>query len=139
MSYQDDTPVTSGEVTVRHTFTRDAEGFIETTHEIPASGVVTLDFQPPLDDDVVSLALEARFQELTQWLGEITRAQSPTDAFLQVTLLTQEPKVLPVHVVETDPLGLLLLVLLWEIPACIPIRMPFISSCRPCRTTFSIL
>ncbi|ROT62853.1 TEP isoform 2 [Penaeus vannamei] len=105
VSYQDDTPVTSGEVTVRHTFTRDAEGFIETTHEIPASGVVTLDFQPPLDDDVVSLALEARFQELTQWLGEITRAQSPTDAFLQVTLLTQEPKVLPVHVVETDPLG----------------------------------
>ncbi|XP_069971751.1 thioester-containing protein 1 allele R1 isoform X4 [Penaeus vannamei] len=93
VSYQDDTPVTSGEVTVRHTFTRDAEGFIETTHEIPASGVVTLDFQPPLDDDVVSLALEARFQELTQWLGEITRAQSPTDAFLQVTLLTQEPKV----------------------------------------------
>lgn len=124
---------------MRHTFTRDAEGFIETTHEIPASGVVTLDFQPPLDDDVVSLALEARFQELTQWLGEITRAQSPTDAFLQVTLLTQEPKVLPVHVVETDPLGLLLLVLLWEIPAFIPICMPFISSCRPCRTTFSIL
>lgn len=107
MSYQDDTPVTSGEVTVRHTFTRDAEGFIETTHEIPASGIVTLNFQPPLDDDVVSLALEARFQELTQWLGEITRAQSPTDAFLQVTLLTQSPKVLPAQVAETDPLGLL--------------------------------
>lgn len=108
VSYQDDTPVTSGEVTVRHTFTRDAEGFIETTHEIPASGVVTLDFQPPLDDDVVSLALEARFQELTQWLGEITRAQSPTDAFLQVTLLTQEPKVgedVDLMLTTTKPVG----------------------------------
>ncbi|XP_068218547.1 LOW QUALITY PROTEIN: CD109 antigen-like [Palaemon carinicauda] len=93
VSYQDDTPVTSGEVTVRHTFTRDVEDFVETVYEIPSNGIVTLEFTPPLDDDVVSLALEARYLELTQWLGDIIKAQSPTNAFLQATLLTQNPKV----------------------------------------------
>ncbi|XP_064090445.1 CD109 antigen-like isoform X2 [Macrobrachium nipponense] len=89
VSYQDDTPVTSGEVTIRHTFTRDVEKFEETVYTIPENGIVTLEFTPPLDDDVVSLALEAQYLELTQWLGDIIRAQSPTNAFLQATLLTQ--------------------------------------------------
>lgn len=93
VSYQDDTPVTSGEVTVRHTFTRDADGFTETVYAIPPNGIITLEFTPPLEENVVSLALEARYLELTQWLGEIIRAQSPTNAFLQATLLTQNPKV----------------------------------------------
>lgn len=93
MSYQDDTPITSGEVTVRHSFTRDPSGFVEEVHQIPPSGVITLDFLPPLDEDVVSLALEARFKDLTQWLGDIIRAQSPSNSFLQATLLTPNPKV----------------------------------------------
>ncbi|XP_071544261.1 CD109 antigen-like isoform X6 [Panulirus ornatus] len=93
VSYQDDTPVTSGEVTVRHTFYRDPDGYTEEVHTIPPTGVITLEFQPPMDGDVVSLALEARYLELTQWLGDIIRAQSPTNAFLQATLITQNPKV----------------------------------------------
>nr|XP_045619400.1 CD109 antigen-like isoform X4 [Procambarus clarkii] len=93
VSYQDDTPVTSGEVTVRHTFTRNQEDFTEKVHVIPPTGIITLEFLPPLDDDVLSLALEARYLELTQWLGDIIRAQSPTNAFLQATLITQNPKV----------------------------------------------
>nr|AEC50086.1 TEP isoform 2 [Pacifastacus leniusculus] len=93
VSYQDDTPVTSGEVTVRHTFTRNQEDFVEKVHTIPPTGIITLEFLPPLDDDVLSLALEARYLELTQWLGDIIRAQSPTNAFLQATLITQNPKV----------------------------------------------
>ncbi|XP_053627278.1 thioester-containing protein 1 allele R1 isoform X4 [Cherax quadricarinatus] len=93
VSYQDDTPVTSGEVSVRHTFTRNQEDFVENVHTIPPSGIITLEFLPPLDDDVLSLALEARYLDLTQWLGDIIRAQSPTNAFLQATLITQNPKV----------------------------------------------
>lgn len=93
MSYQDDTPITTGEVTVRHTFYRDPDSYVEAVHAIPPSGIVTLEFVPPLDDDVVSLALEARFKNLTHWLGDIIRAQSPSNSFLQATLLTQNPKV----------------------------------------------
>lgn len=93
VSYQDDTPITTGEVTLRHTFSRDPDGFIETVYSIPPSGIVTLEFTPPLGEDAVSLALEAKYLELTQWLGDIIRAQSPTNAFLQATLLTQNPKV----------------------------------------------
>ncbi|CAL4124700.1 unnamed protein product, partial [Meganyctiphanes norvegica] len=93
VSYQDDTPVRSGEVTVRHAFSHDQKDFIETTHTIPSTGIVQLDFLPPLDNEVQNMALEAQFMDLTQWLGDITRAQSPTNAFLQATLLTAEPKV----------------------------------------------
>lgn len=92
VSYQDDTPITSGEVTVRHSFTRDPSGFTEEVHAIPPSGVITLELTPPLDEDVVVLALEARYKDLTQWLGEIVRAQSPSNSFLQATLLTQNPR-----------------------------------------------
>ncbi|KAK8376817.1 hypothetical protein O3P69_010030 [Scylla paramamosain] len=56
-------------------------------------GIVTLEFTPPLDDSVVSLALEARYKDLTQWLGDIVRAQSPSNSFLQATLLTENPRV----------------------------------------------
>ncbi|XP_071544255.1 CD109 antigen-like isoform X2 [Panulirus ornatus] len=108
VSYQDDTPVTSGEVTVRHTFYRDPDGYTEEVHTIPPTGVITLEFQPPMDGDVVSLALEARYLELTQWLGDIIRAQSPTNAFLQATLITQNPKVgeeVEVIVDTTPPVG----------------------------------
>ncbi|XP_063878057.1 CD109 antigen-like isoform X2 [Scylla paramamosain] len=93
VSYQDDTPITSGEVTVRHSFTRDPSGFTEEVHAIEPSGIVTLEFTPPLDDSVVSLALEARYKDLTQWLGDIVRAQSPSNSFLQATLLTENPRV----------------------------------------------
>ncbi|KAK4294086.1 hypothetical protein Pmani_033266 [Petrolisthes manimaculis] len=93
VSYQDDTPITSGEVTIRHTFYRDPNSYIDVVHTIPPSGIVTLEFHPPLDEDVVSLALEANFKNLTQWLGDIIRAQSPSNSFLQATLLTQNPKV----------------------------------------------
>lgn len=93
VAYQDDTPVTSGEVKVRHTFSRDPDGYTEEVHTIPPSGIVTLEFLPPLGEDVISLALEAQYMELTQWLGDITRAQSPSNAFLQATLITQNPEV----------------------------------------------
>lgn len=91
--YQDDTPVTSGEVTVRHTFSRDPNKYTEVVHTIPPSGIVTLEFLPPLDEEVLSLALEARYLNLTQWMGDIIRAQSPSNSFLQATLLTQNPRV----------------------------------------------
>ena len=93
VSYQDDTPITSGEVTVRHSFTRDPSGFTEEVHTIEPSGIVTLQFTPPLDESVVSLALEAKYKDLTQWLGDIVRAQSPSNSFLQATLLTENPRV----------------------------------------------
>ncbi|XP_050711942.1 thioester-containing protein 1 allele S3-like isoform X2 [Eriocheir sinensis] len=92
VAYQDDTPITAGEVTVRHSFTRDPNGFKEEVHQIPESGIITLDFLPPLNDEVVSLALEARYKDLTHWLGDIVRAQSPSNSFLQATLLTQNPR-----------------------------------------------
>ncbi|MCL4121578.1 UNVERIFIED_CONTAM: hypothetical protein GTU68_018201, partial [Idotea baltica] len=93
MSYHDDSPVREGEVIVRHAFSRDQSDFIESRHQVPPNGIVPLAFYPPLNDDVHNLALEAQFGNLTQWLADLTRAQSPSNSFLQATLLTQYPKV----------------------------------------------
>ena len=92
MAKQDDTPIQSGSVTVRHAFSKDPADFVETVHEIPTSGIVTLEFFPPLDEEVLNLALEAQYKNLTQWLADLTRSQSPSNTFLQATLLTQNPQ-----------------------------------------------
>ncbi|KAB7494034.1 Antigen, partial [Armadillidium nasatum] len=93
LSYHDDTPVRSGEVTIRHAFSRDQSKFVESIHRVPSNGIVPLTFFPPLDENVLNLALEAQYGNLTQWLADITRAQSPSNSFLQATLLTENPKV----------------------------------------------
>ncbi|KAF2347892.1 Alpha-2-macroglobulin N-terminal [Trinorchestia longiramus] len=95
LSYQDGRPVTSGELIVRHAFVRDDSAFIETRHQVPPTGLVTLSMYPPLERPGPSwtLALEATYGALTQWLGEVPRAHSPAGAFLQATLLTERPTV----------------------------------------------
>ncbi|XP_076058869.1 CD109 antigen-like [Oratosquilla oratoria] len=89
VAYQDDSPVQSGNVTIRHGFTHNTKP-IETVYEIPESGIIPLEFYPPLDDDAQSLVIEAQYLDLTQWLGDIKRALSPSNSYLQASLMTQD-------------------------------------------------
>ncbi|XP_018012314.1 CD109 antigen [Hyalella azteca] len=58
-------------------------------------GLVQLVLSPPLEGPgpTYTLGLEATYGALTQWLGEVPRAHSPTGAFLQASVLTPAPTV----------------------------------------------
>ncbi len=92
---QDNTPVQDdlNEVTVRWGFTANTDDYNTTVFDIPEDGIIRLDFNPPDAVRADLLGIEATYKDLTQWFSTIPKAISPSNNYLQATLLTPKPQV----------------------------------------------
>ncbi len=92
---QDDKPVQDdlNEVSVNWGFSADTSAYNVTSHSIPSDGVIELSFDSPTSPLNDLLGIEATYKDLTQWFSTIPRAVSPSNNFIQTSLLTPKPEV----------------------------------------------
>lgn len=96
VSSQDDIPINDNSIDalkVKHGFTYSHEEYETSYYKIPPTGLVTLTFQAPNNDSLNVLGIEATYKELTEWFPTVQRALSPSNTYLDASLLTKNPKV----------------------------------------------
>ncbi|XP_034243701.1 CD109 antigen isoform X1 [Thrips palmi] len=108
VAHHDGTPVQDdiNPVTFRYGYTWDTDKYTSFERPLPRSGIVKVDFFPP--SDAVTLGIEARYLDLTEWFSTIDAALSPSSSFVQAVLVTQNPKVnedVEIEVNSTSPLS----------------------------------
>lgn len=93
---QDDVPVSDPNpkaLLVKHGFSYNHEEFNTSYHSIPPNGLVTLTFIAPPDEEKYVLGIEATYKELTEWFPTVQKALSVNNAYLEVDIKTENPKV----------------------------------------------
>ncbi|KAK3922691.1 CD109 antigen [Frankliniella fusca] len=108
VAHHDGSPVQDdvNPVTFRYGYTWDTDKYTAFDRPLPRNGIVRVDFYPPAD--AVTLGIEARYLDLTEWFSTIDASISPSGNFLQASLVTQNPKVnedVEVEVNSTTPLS----------------------------------
>ena len=96
VSSQDDVPINDPSLDalkVKHGFTYSHDEYETTYHRIPPTGLVTLTFQPPNNESYHVLGIEATYKELTEWFPTVQRALSPSNTYLEASIITKNPKV----------------------------------------------
>ncbi|XP_067120977.1 CD109 antigen [Centruroides vittatus] len=113
VAHQDDKPLTedNAELILKHGYTYNDEKWSASVYKIPKNGLVKLEFYPPHKIDNASvkvLNIQAEFHNHTYYISNIDAAISPSDNFIQATLLTQNPKIDEEAILEvnaTEPLN----------------------------------
>lgn len=93
---QDDVPVSDSNpkaLLVKHGFSYNHEEYNSSYHSIPPNGLVTMTFIAPPDEEKYVLGIEATYKELTEWFPTVQKALSVTNAYLEVDIKTENPKV----------------------------------------------
>ncbi|XP_052132261.1 CD109 antigen [Frankliniella occidentalis] len=108
VAHHDGTPVQDdvNPVSFRYGYTWDTDKYLSFDKPLPRNGIVRVDFYPPAD--AVTLGIEARYLDLTEWFSTIDASISPSSNFIQASLVTQNPKVnedVEVEVNSTAPLS----------------------------------
>ncbi|ODM93569.1 hypothetical protein Ocin01_13117 [Orchesella cincta] len=115
---QDDVPISDPNpkaLLVKHGFSYNHEEYNSSYHSVPSNGLVTLTFNAPTDEDKYVLGIEATYKELTEWFPTVQKALSVTNAYLEVDIKTENPKVngeIEVNVHTTVPLDTLYYILI---------------------------
>lgn len=112
VAHQDDKPVTeeNAELILKYGYSYN-EQRNSSVYTIPKNGLVKLEFYPPHKNDpnwpMKILHIQAEFHNHTYYLSNVDAAISPSNNFIQVTLLTQDPKIDQEAILEvnaTEPL-----------------------------------
>lgn len=93
---QEDVPISDANpraLLVKHGFSYNHEDFNSSYHSIPSSGLVTLTFNAPTDEEKYVLGIEATYKDLTEWFPTVQKALSVTNAYLEVDINTESPRV----------------------------------------------
>ena len=95
VAYQDDTPVQDdlNQVHVKWGFSPDPKNYNSTEFDIPADGIIEMQFNPPTRVPADILGIEATYKNLTQWFSTIPVARSQSGIFVQGKLRTVNPAV----------------------------------------------
>ncbi|XP_035230525.1 CD109 antigen-like, partial [Stegodyphus dumicola] len=107
---QDDTPASDGnrQLELKYGYTVREQEWRTAFYTVPRNGLVKLEFLPPNEPDVTFLNMRAVFQGQTYYLDRIDAALSPSNNFIQVSLITQNPKVqqnIEMEVNATEPIN----------------------------------
>ncbi|KFM80556.1 CD109 antigen, partial [Stegodyphus mimosarum] len=107
---QDDTPASDGnrQLELKYGYTVREQEWRTAFYTVPSNGLVKLEFLPPNEPDVTFLNMRAVFQGQTYYLDRIDAALSPSNNFIQVSLITQNPKVqqnIEMEVNATEPIN----------------------------------
>ncbi|XP_025405669.1 CD109 antigen-like isoform X2 [Sipha flava] len=93
VSHHDGTPVhdQKNPVIVRHGYSNEEVDYKENKYMLPNNGLIPLVYYPP--SDAVSLGFEMKYMDLTEWFPSIGAAHSPSNTYVQATVLTENPTV----------------------------------------------
>jgi len=95
---QDDVPIQDPNpngLQIKHGFSYNHEEYQTQYYPIPSNGIVSLSFDSPNNASVNALGMEATYKDLTEWFPTIQRALSPSNTYLQATILSRNPQVRP--------------------------------------------
>lgn len=109
VAYQDNTPVNdaNSQLKLRYGYSYNEEVWSESYYTVPPNGIIPLIFYPANDPSISILNFRAEFKGQTHFLNGIEPAASPSNNFIQVVLLDQDPqvgKVVNFEVNATEPM-----------------------------------
>ncbi|XP_071036540.1 thioester-containing protein 1 allele R1 [Parasteatoda tepidariorum] len=110
ISYQDDVPVSDsrGQLELKYGFSNQEEYWKSEFYTLPRNGIVKLEFSPPNEENILRLNMRAIYQGQIFYLDSIDAAISPTNNFIQIVLVTPNPKVqetVEMEVNATEPIN----------------------------------
>lgn len=95
VAYQDDTPASDNRNSLQLKYgysLREAE-WKTTSYVVPRNGIVKLEITPPNEDYITFLNMRATYKGQTYYIDRTFAATSPSSNFMQVILITPNPKV----------------------------------------------